>query len=468
MMNSLQFIKPELVLTAAGLMLLVCGVFGLRRKPLGLIALMAIVIGFFSLPMTLDSSSMVFSGMLTNDVFSFVMRALVLVATGLAVLMSIGYSWSDHDDAGEYYFFLLVAAISMMLTVSATNLLMIYLAIETLSIVSYVLACSFKKDLYSTEAGLKYFLFGALSTGIMLYGISLVYGLLGTLSLPAIGLKLAAGGIHEPTLVLAGLLVFAGFAFKASLVPFHMWVADVYEGAPWPVAAFFSIGPKAIGFALLARVFFGFPAFLTSGWEGIAVFLAIATMTIGNFSAFHQESVKRLLAFSSVAQAGYILAGLAAGVLGLKAAFFYIVIYTFMNMGAFACASFLSSERAPLESFKGMGRRAPGWALVFSIFLLSLAGLPPLAGFLAKFFVLVAVIDVKQYFLATAVVVNSVVAFFYYLKVIKVMYFEDSPDSQPIRIPVSGMIVLAICLSAVLLFGFWPQLIMNILALIFA
>jgi NADH-quinone oxidoreductase subunit N len=385
----------------------------------------------------------------------------------LTVLMSMGYRWADNEDAGEYYFFLLAAAISMTFAVSAGNLLMIYLAVETLSIISYILACSFKKDLYSTEAGVKYFLFGALSTGLMLYGISLVYGLCGTLDLAGVGMKLAAGGIDTPTLALAGLLVFAGLAFKASLVPFHMWVADVYEGAPWPVAAFFSIGPKALGFALIVKIFFGSAAFMASGWTGLAIVLAILTMTLGNFAAFHQTSVKRLLAFSSVAQAGYMLAGLAAGVIGLKAAFFYIVIYAFMNMGAFAAAAFLSSERAELDSFKGLARRAPAGALVLSVFLLSLAGLPPLSGFLAKFLVIVAVVEAKEYILAGAVVANSVVAFFYYLKVIKAMYFETSTATGKIKIALGGQMVMGLCLVAVITFGIWPQPIMGILKLVF-
>ena len=467
MISSIQFVIPELILTCGALALLMGGVFGLRRKALGLMALFSVVMGFLALPGTPGAGNIVFSGMLTNDIFGFAMRAFVLLAAGLTLLMSMGYRWPDDEDTGEYYFFLLAAAISMTLAVSAGNLLMIYLAVETLSIISYVLACYFKKDLYSTEAGLKYFLFGALSTGIMLYGISLVYGLMGTLDLAGIGARLASGGIHAPMLALAGVMIFAGLAFKASLVPFHMWVADVYEGAPWPVAAFFSIGPKALGFALLVKVFLGFPAFVTSGWEGIAVALAIATMTLGNLAAFHQTSVKRLLAFSSVAQAGYMLAGLASGVPGVKAAFFYIVIYAFMNMGAFACAAFLSSERADLDAFKGLGRRAPAGAFIFSVFLVSLAGLPPLAGFLAKFFVILCAVDARQYVLAGAVVANSIVAFFYYLKIIKAMYFEETSSVEPIKVPLCGQMVLVLCLLAVVVLGLWPQPVMNILAVVF-
>lgn len=468
MSGSLLFVLPEQIMAAGAVVLLLGGVFGLRRGILGLTALLTLLAGVACLPGTLDGARVIFSGMLLNDMFGFVMRSFILLVAGLAVLMSIGYTWPDNDDAGEYYFFLLTATIAMTLAVTSGHLLMIYLSVETLSITSYVLACYFKKDFFSTEAGLKYFLFGALSTGLMLYGISLVYGIFGTLDLADIGRRMPEAGAHHPLLVLAAVLVFAGLAFKAGIAPFHMWVADVYEGAPWPVAAFFSIGPKALGFALLVRVFFGYSLFVTSSWAGVAVVLSIATMTIGNFSAFHQQSVKRLLAFSSVAQAGYILAGLASGALGLQAAFFYIFVYAFMNIGAFACAAFLSSERAEIQSFQGLARRSPFGAAFFSLFLLSLAGLPPLAGFLAKFFVVRAAVLTTHYGLAAAVMLNSLVAFFFYLKVIKAMYIDEPvTDARIGRIPVAGKVLIVLCALAVVVFGLCPSLLTGILARVF-
>ncbi len=468
MINSLNFISSELIVLALGLVVLMGGVLGARRKFLGAAAITAVVAAIVFLPETMNIPGDIFSGMLTANFLGFSMRAFVLVGAGLAILMSINFRWPDDEHAGEYYFLLLTAVVSMMLAVSADNLLMIYLAVETLSIISYVLTCSFRKDLYSTEAGLKYFLFGALSTGIMLYGISLVYGLLGTLDLEGIGVRLAAGGVDLPLLVLAVLMVFAGLAFKASLVPFHMWVADVYEGAPWPVAAFFSIGPKALGFVLLIKVFFSYAVLMSSGWAWLAALLAIATMTLGNLAAFHQTSVKRLLAFSSIAQAGYILAAMATGLMGLKAAFFYLVIYAFMNMGAFACAAFFGeASHSDITAFKGLGRRAPLAALIFSIFLMSLAGLPPLAGFMAKFFVIMSAVAGAHYVLAGAIVANSVIAFFYYLKIIKTMYFEDCSSQEPVSLHLSGLFLFIFCLLAVLYFGIFPSGLMNILTIIF-
>jgi len=467
MSASIYYILPELTLFSCAILLLVGGVLGFRRQFLGVMAFIFIMLAIFILPLTLDMGNTFFSGMLVNSAFSCLMKWLILVITALVVLISIGYSWFESDDGGEYYFFVLSASVSMMFAVSAGNLMMLYLAVETLSIISYILASYLKKDLYSTEAGLKYFLFGALSTGLMLYGISLVYGLFGTLDFSGIGAFLATTRIHEPTLILTAVLIFSGLAFKASLVPFHMWVADVYEGAPWPVAVFFAVAPKATGFALLVNVFFASPYFLTSSWSGVAVLIAILTMTVGNLSAFHQNSVKRLLAFSSVAHAGYIFAAFAAGLTGLTAAFYYVIVYAFMNIGAFTCAAFLSSERAELESFKGMSRRAPVGAFLFSVFLLSLAGLPPLAGFFAKFFVLTALVDSGHLVLAAFLVVNSIVAFFYYLKIIKVMYFDETSTDPKIKIPLFVFITLIICLLTVVFLGAWPQSVIETLSIIF-
>ncbi len=468
MNSSISFIVPEIILCTGATALLIAGAIGSRRRLLNIIAVMTVAISFFSMFAVPGNIHSVFSGMLINDAFSYVLRVFVLVVAMLSVLMSIGYTWPQEEDAGEYYFFILLATVSMMFAVSAGNMIMIYLSIEALSIISYILACYFKKDVLSTEAGVKYFLFGTLSTGLMLYGISLVYGLTGTLDLEKILIQLKVLEGYAPVLGLAAILIFAGFAFKASIVPFHVWVADVYNGAPWPVAAFFSIGPKAVGFALLIKVFFGYSLFLSSIWTGIAVILAVATMFVGNLSAFHQDNVKRLLAFSSVAQAGYIFAGLAMGLSGLKAAFFYIIIYTFMNMGAFACVSYLASDLSDIKALRGISRTSPAGAFILSVFLLSLAGLPPLAGFWAKFFILCSIIDARHYFLAGILVFNSCVAFFYYLKIVRTMYF-DEPLSTVVsrKTSYSTLIVLASCCLMVIEAGIFPRILLDFLGLLF-
>ncbi len=467
MTYSLNFISVELALVLGALLILMAAVFGAGRKTLGFAALATVMIAIFRLPATMPPGYPVFDGMLVSDTFGYGMRLFILLTVAMVVLMSLAYAWPQDEDMGEFYFFILVATVALNLAACAGNLAMVYLAVETLSIVSYVLAGYFKRDILSTEAGVKYFLFGALSTGLMLYGISLAYGLFGTLDMSFIGSRIAAGDAHGPALVVAAVLILAGLAFKASLVPFHMWVADVYEGAPWPVAAFLSVTSKALGFVLLARIFFSNAVVAVPFWSGVAPVIAILTMTIGNLAAFHQNSVKRMLAFSSVAQAGYIFAAMALGQAGLSTAFFYIAIYAFMNMGAFAAAAFLSPADAQLEAYRGLGRRAPVMAFLFSVFLLSLAGLPPLAGFMAKFFVISAAVEARDYILAGAVVLNSILGFFYYLKVIKAMYFDDETSVRECLVPWLGYLLVGGCAWGVIFLAIHPQAILDILALMF-
>ncbi len=467
MTNSFHFVSAELVLALGAFVILMAAVFGMERRTLAFVALSALILAIFRLPSTLPLGQSVLGGMVVNDIFGYGMRLFILLTVVMVVLMSMAYAWPQDEDMGEFYFFILIATVALDLAACAGNLAMVYLAVETLSIISYVLAGYFKKDLYSTEAGVKYFLFGALATALMLYGITLVYGLYGTLDMAHIGARIAGGDVQGPALVVAAVLIMAGLAFKASLVPFHMWVADVYEGAPWPVAAFLSVTSKALGFILLVRIFFSNAVVVAPFWGCVAPVIAILTMTIGNMAAFHQNSVKRMLAFSSVAQAGYIFAAMALGQVGLTAAFFYIAVYAFMNMGAFAAAAFLSPVNAQLEAYRGLGRRAPVMAFLFSVFLLSLAGLPPLAGFLAKFFVIWTAVEARDYILAGAVVLNSVIGFFYYLKVIKAMYFDEQAAVHDPRISWQGYLLVGGCVWGVVFLAIHPQAVLDILALMF-
>ncbi len=467
MSYSFNFISVELVLVLGALGILMAAVFGLGRKNLVFAALITVAFAIFRLPSTLPLGQPVFGGMLISDAFGYGMRLFVLLTVAMVIFMSMAYSWFQEEDSGEFYFFILIATVALDLAVCAGNLAMVYLTVETLSIVSYVLVGYFKKDLHSTEAGIKYFLFGALATGLMLYGISLVYGLCGTLDMGLIGTRLAAGEIQGPALVVAAVLILAGLAFKASLVPFHMWVADVYEGAPWTVAAFLSVTSKALGFVLLVRIFFSHAVVAAPFWGSVAPTIAILTMTVGNLAAFHQSSVKRMLAFSSVAQAGYIFAAMALGQTGLTAAFFYIAVYAFMNMGAFAAAAFLSPARSELDAYSGLGRKAPVMAFFFSVFLLSLAGLPPLAGFLAKFFVIRTAVEARDYILAAAVVLNSIIGFFYYLKVIKTMYFDHETSARDCPVSFLAYLLVGGCACGVIFLAIHPQAVLDILALMF-
>jgi NADH-quinone oxidoreductase subunit N len=325
-----------------------------------------------------------------------------------------------------------------------------------------------KRDIFSSEAGVKYFLFGALSTGVMLYGISLIYGMAGTLSLDTMFsdqfFKSAPGHqVVQLPVLLALTLVLVGLGFKCSLVPFHMWTPDVYEGAPTPVSALFSVGPKAVGFALILRIFVQYfvPMPLS--------IIAVLTMTIGNVIALSQNNIKRLLAYSTIAQAGYILVGLAIGnAAGIQATLFYLLVYTLMNLGAFgaAIAIFNSIKSDNLADYAGFYKRDPFTAVVLTVSLLSLAGIPPLAGFLAKFFILSAAVEAGSISLAIIIVLNSVIAFYYYIRIVKYMFLSEPNDKTVTASEKSPALQFALLLTMIanVVIGVWPHPVINWLA----
>ena len=388
-----------------------------------------------------------------------IFRQILLLIAAMIILLSMGYKDLPQEDKAEYYFFLLIVTVSMMLAVAANNLMMIYIALETISIVSYIMAGFLKRDIFSSEAGVKYFLFGALSTGITLYGISLIYGLLGTLGLTSVTGILTTGAVHPAVLAVALILVLVGFAFKCSLVPFHMWTPDVYQGAPTPVAAFLSVGPKAVGFVFFLRVFVENFQAAFPYWMPLAAFIALLTMTIGNMAALKQDNIKRLLAYSTIAQAGYMFVGLAVGTpAGIQATLFYVFVYTLMNVGAFgsviAVANTVKSER--IEDYAGMYKKDPMTAIILTVSLLSLAGIPPLAGFMAKFFILAAAVEAKIILIAIAIVLNSVIALYYYVKVIKTMFLDEPRQITIAPRSLAIQAVLIITLIANLAIGIWP------------
>lgn len=463
---SLQFIFPELILIVFALIVLMVSVLKRYKNLAGGLSLAGVVLAACSLPISLSAGTgtAFFSGMLINDGFSIIFRQISLLIAGMVILLSMGYKDLPEEDKAEYYFFLLIITVSMMLAVAANNLMMIYITLETISIVSYIMAGFLKRNIFSSEAGVKYFLFGALSTGITLYGISWVYGLFGTLDLTLIMGILTTSGVNQMALFVALILVLVGFAFKCSLVPFHMWTPDVYQGAPTPVAAFFSVGPKAVGFVFFLRIFVENFQSVFLYWTPLAGFIAILTMTIGNIVALKQENIKRLLAYSTIAQAGYIFVGLAiATPAGIKATLFYIFVYTLMNLGAFGSVIVISNsiKGEKIADYAGMYKNDPFTAIILSVSLLSLAGIPPLAGFMAKFFILAAAVEAKFVILAIAVVLNSIIALYYYAKVIKVMFFDE--PCQRVIAPKSVAIqaALIITLIANLFIGIGPQLVIN-------
>lgn len=462
--QSLQFIFPEIALAVFALGALMGGAFTHKKSFLGTFAFLGVLSSVALLPLSFKVGSSLFFGMLVNDALSAFFRQVTLLTTGIIILLSMGYQDLDEEDKGEFYFFLLTVTVSIMLAVSSNNLMMIYITLEAVSVISYIMAGYLKRDIFSSEAGMKYFLFGALSTGVTLYGISLIYGLFGTLDLTAIFNELISGTVYQPALFLALGLVLVGFSFKCSLVPFHMWTPDVYQGAPTPVTAFLSVGPKAMGFAFLLRVFVqNFPP-LVSHWSLLAGVIAVLTMTVGNIMALGQNNIKRLLAFSSIAQAGYIFIGLAVTtVIGIKASLFYIFVYVLMNLGAFGSVILISNsiKSDHIEDYAGLYKRDPLTALILTISLLSLSGIPPLAGFLAKFFVLAAAVEAK--FLALAIIagVNSVIALYYYVRVVKYMFLHE-PQEIP-STPKSPALQLALTITVVgtVVLGIWPHPLLN-------
>jgi NADH-quinone oxidoreductase subunit N len=403
------------------------------------------------------SESLVFGGMLRHDWPAFTFKILLLFSAAVTALLSTGMQ--RYGNRGEYYALLVATVMGMNLMVSAADLIMLYLAIETTSIPLYVLAGFMKGDDKSTESGLKYFLFGAIASAVMLYGFSLIYGFSGETNLYALAAGIQVGQLSPWLLGGIALLVITGFAFKVSAVPFHFWAPDVYEGAPTPITAYISTASKAAGFAVLVRVMLAvFPAIQTY-WTAILTAMAVVTMTLGNLLALAQNNIKRLLAYSSIAHAGYILIGVVAispPPLGTASVLLYLIAYVVTNLAAFAVVILFahSAGSEEIEAYAGLSRRSPGLALSLLVALLSLAGMPPFAGFVAKFYIFAAAVESGLIWLAFVGVINAIVGLYYYLTILKVVYLYRSEDEdQRIVIPASHAVALISCLLAVLVIG---------------
>lgn len=425
--ESLKYFIPELVLLGGAFATLTLDFFTKQKKLVGEFALFVIAV-VFCLAQAPAKPLPLFFGMFELDTFAHFFRYLALVAVGVTILISLGYAPLGKRYAGEFYGLFLFMAFALILVAAANNLLMIYLAIESVSLISYLLVGFLKSDPKSKEAALKYLLFGSVCSGIMLYGMSLLYGAAGSLELPAIGNALLNASF-KPLAIAAVLFFFVGLGFKISMAPFHMWAPDVYEGAPTPVTAFLTVAPKALGFAILMRVLATTFGPFKDVWSPVLVVLSILTMTIGNITAVSQSNIKRFLAYSSIAQAGYILMGLAVfSLLGRDAILIYLLAYLLTNLGAFTVVLFVGGETQSdsLDAYAGLSRRSPAAAAMLAVFLLSLAGLPPLAGFIGKYYVFAAAIQGHFITLTIVAAINSVVAAYYYFRVIRLMYLTPA------------------------------------------
>ncbi|MBI2466695.1 MAG: NADH-quinone oxidoreductase subunit N [Candidatus Rokubacteria bacterium] len=402
-----------------------------------------------------------FQRMVALDDFALFFNAIFCVTTALVLLLSIGYVRRQGVEAGEYYVLVLFAAVGMMLMASGLDLLVIFLGLELMSLSLYVLSGFFRTRASGNESAMKYFLLGAFASGFFLYGIALLYGATGTTNLGRLGALLAAPGAARDPLVLAGLgLLLVGFGFKTSAVPFHQWAPDVYEGAPTTIAALIATGSKAAAFAALLRVLVSMRV-LEPGWADYVWLAAVATMTLGNVIALVQGNLKRMLAYSSVAHVGYMLVGIAAGPeRGAPAVVFYLVVYSFATVGAFGVILLLEREGVEavnLDAYGGLSARHPALALALTIFLLSLIGLPPTAGFVGKFYLFGAAIRGQLFALAVIAVLNSVVAAYYYLRLVVYMYMRDAegPEVRSALTP-AAWVALAVSVWATLHLGVLP------------
>jgi len=401
------------------------------------------------------TDSVFWGGMMRHDLVTFVFRLMFFSALGLTALLSMDV---PRLQKLEYYALLITATIGFSLMAAAADLIMIYIALETASISSYLLAGFYSGERRSSEAGMKYFIYGAFTTAVMLYGMSLIYGITGQTNLFVIGSLLSGGQIAavQPLLLLAAVLVTVGFAFKTSIVPYHFWTPDVYEGAPTAFTGFLSTASKAAGFAVFLRVFMAGvlgPAKPTAEWWAMLVAMSIITMTLGNFVAIFQNNIKRMLAYSSIAQAGYALIGLVAlSQDGSGATLFYLMMYVFTNIAAFGVIVIVSNttKSDDMKDFYGLNHRSPFLALIMLVALLSLSGIPPTAGFFGKFFIFKAAIDSGMWWLALIAILNAFIGLYYYLTVIKYMYLYR-PEEEGVSIPVSRAAKIGLIVSSLLI-----------------
>jgi NADH-quinone oxidoreductase subunit N len=445
---SLIPLLPEFVLGIGAMALLLLGVYRPAAATVRVIdgaAIVLLALAGVILAVLPAGKLVTFGGSFIVDEFARFLKILALLGSAAAIVMSIDYARREAQERFEYSVLILLSTLGMLMLISAADLIALYLGLELMSLPLYVVAASHRGSLRATEAGLKYFVLGALSSGMLLYGASLIYGFTGTVSFAGIAHAAGQGGIG---LIFGIVFLFAGFCFKVSAVPFHMWTPDVYEGAPTPVTAFFAAAPKVAGMAMFVRTaVMAFPG-ITSEWQQIVVFVSIASMALGSFAAIGQRNFKRLMAYSSIGHMGFALIGLAAGTSeGVQGVLVYIAIYVTMTLGVFAVILSMRRPTGMVESIDqlaGLARTHPTMAFFLAMLLFSMAGVPPLAGFFAKFYVFLAAIKAGLYLLAVLGVVTSVVGAYYYLAIVKLMYF-DEPVGTFEQMPYELRVVLAIC-----------------------
>ena len=466
--QSIPYFIPELILVvfAVGAILLDLVNKGKNTERVAYLALIGVAATLVAVIAVGSSEHRLFLGMIRLDSFAVFFKTLILTATAVTIVFSIKSEELDARMKGEYYALLIAVTFGMFLMVSSTNLLMIFISLETVSLTSYILAGFLTHNPRSSEAAFKYITFGAVASGTMLFGFSLLFGLTGTGDVVQISSRLtemfSAGEVYPLVVLVIITFILAGVGYKMASVPFHMWSPDVYEGAPIPITAFLSVASKAAGFALFIRLFYStFRASNIVGavdWSLMLAIVSALTMTVGNLAALPQQNVKRLLAYSSIAHGGYLLMG--AVLLtpeGLQAILFYLIVYLFMNLGAFFVVILVANELGSetIDGYRNLKSRAPFVAVAMAIFLFSLTGLPPFAGFFGKWLLFSAVIKQELYWLAVIGLLNSVVSLYYYARIVKAMFLESSDETETISFSRGNLALLIVFVVPTLVIGFW-------------
>ena len=462
----LVVILPEIVLSIFGMLVLIAGVFGegkeYKTSYNGYIAIVGVIFAFFTLFLIYGKNLSAFNHMVVLDGYAWFFKLVTLIIVALTIFSSMNYTVKNKIDLGEYYSLILFSAVGMMLMASSTNLIMIFIALEMMSVAIYCLA-AFNKSNKSVEGAIKYFILGAFSAGFLLLGIAFIYGATGVFDLKEIAkfIKIYPEYLHNPMLLGGIALILTGFLFKVSTVPFHMWTPDVYEGAPSPISGFMATGVKAAAFSAFLRILLTSFNNFANEYTAIIAFFAVITMFGGNLIALAQQNVKRMLAYSSIAHAGYMLVGIVAATnLSSSAILFYLLGYGFMNVGAFSILA--ASNANTLDDIKGLGLKNPFLGVAMSIFMFSMAGVPPAVGFLGKFYLFSAAINAKLYGLTILAVINSAISAYYYLRVIVFMYFKGEAK-ETVSYNMSTVFGISLAIAGVLYFGILPESVINFL-----
>ena len=460
-MQDLAAITPELELLAFGMAILLGDLVVERKRTLGLVALLGIAVSGVFLFRLRNVEIAAYGGLFVLDHFSMFFKLVFLIAAALSIAISLKYLDIERENHGEYYALILFATVGMMFMAGAVDLVTLYISLETMAISTYILVGFLRSSQRSNEASMKYFLLGAFSSGILLYGMSLLYGLSGSTKFADIAEALSRRPPNDPISLLAMITLSAGLFFKIAAVPFHQWTPDAYEGAPTSITAFMSVAVKAASFAMMIRIFMVAIYPLRPHWVAIMAVISVITMTVGNIAAITQSNIKRLLAYSSISHAGYILIGFIAGNdTGLTAVPLYLLIYTFTNLGAWAVVVALRRRDVigeHIDEMSGLFFRHPAASILMLIFLLSLAGIPPTAGFIAKYYLFAAAIQTGHNVLAVIAVLNAAISIYFYLRIVVAMFMRDATEKTGLTYSPGILTAMGVAFVFTMLIGIYPD-----------